>query len=230
MDTAGLQVDPEHPTGTVAVTIQNGEPSFEIRPDSAWDHIEPEAVKGEDTAGLLYHGTLALRSSTSAWALENIRAVLDVPVFIDVNLRDPWWEQRSVLRLAFSSRWLKLNQHEVKRLLSGQDGEFRKGEQFLRDSDTELVVVTEGKDGATAFRRGQDPQSVRPDRRVPVVDSVGAGDAFSSVLILGLLRGWRLELSLERAQQFAEAILGIEGATCTEPAFYQTFIEEWGLS
>jgi fructokinase len=50
-----------------------------------------------------------------------------------------------------------------------------------------LVVVTDGADGATAYRRTGEPVR-RPGRRVTVVDTIGAGDAFTSGLLTGLVR------------------------------------------
>jgi fructokinase len=50
-----------------------------------------------------------------------------------------------------------------------------------------LVVVTHGADGATAYRRTGEPVR-RPGRRVTVVDTIGAGDAFTSGLLTGLVR------------------------------------------
>jgi fructokinase len=50
-----------------------------------------------------------------------------------------------------------------------------------------LVVVTDGPDGATGYRRTGEPVR-RPARRVTVVDTIGAGDAFTSGLLTGLVR------------------------------------------
>jgi fructokinase len=50
-----------------------------------------------------------------------------------------------------------------------------------------LVVVTDGADGATAYRPTGEPVR-RPGRRVTVVDTIGAGDAFTSGLLTGLVR------------------------------------------
>ena len=50
-----------------------------------------------------------------------------------------------------------------------------------------LIVVTDGADGATAYRRERAPMR-RPGRRVTVVDTIGAGDAFTSGLLTGLVR------------------------------------------
>ena len=61
----------------------------------------------------------------------------------------------------------------------------------------------------------------------PVVDTVGAGDAFSAVVLLGLARRWPWPLILQRAQELAGAVVGLRGATSTDPDFYKTFAADW---
>jgi fructokinase len=50
-----------------------------------------------------------------------------------------------------------------------------------------VVVVTEGAHGASAYRDTRRPLH-RPGRRVSVVDTIGAGDAFTAGLLTGLIR------------------------------------------
>jgi fructokinase len=51
----------------------------------------------------------------------------------------------------------------------------------------ELVVVTRGADGASAYRPGRLPLH-RPGLQVVVADTIGAGDAFTSGLLTGFIR------------------------------------------
>lgn len=77
---------------------------------------------------------------------------------------------------------------------------------------------------------GGAPFNVRPGAVKQVVDTVGAGDAFASVLIFGLLQEWSLSRTLERAQAFASSMVSVRGATVNDMAFYQSHLEAWGLT
>ncbi len=72
IDTAGLQLDTQRSTGAVDVRFTDGEPSFDILNDRAWDAIASPpafAVVDRTTPALLYHGVLATRAETSRQTL-----------------------------------------------------------------------------------------------------------------------------------------------------------------
>ena len=77
MDTAGIQLDEELPTGTVSVRVSEGQPDFTINDHQAYDAIDAAegcaAMSGFDVS-LLYHGSLALRGERSRGALEELAA------------------------------------------------------------------------------------------------------------------------------------------------------------
>jgi fructokinase len=82
-----------------------------------------------------------------------------------------------------------------------------------------LVVVTGGPDGATVYRDGAEPLR-RPGRAVDVVDTIGAGDAFTAGLLSGLVRrdlhaaGCVAEMSdAALAEVLDEAVL-VSSVTC----------------
>ena len=230
MDLSGLQKDDSRPTGAVRITIEDGEPGFDIISDQAYDHIDSALLPDPVGTHLLYHGSLALRSEVSRRALEDLRASSSAPTFMDVNLRPPWWEEETVTRLMRAATWVKLNEDELRRLLTAGDNLSEQAAVLQRDGGLALVVVTRGAEGALAYAADGELLIVRPSTAKSVVDTVGAGDAFASVIMLGLSLGWQSRQTLERAQAFASAIVGIRGATISDPAFYRAFQVEWQLS
>jgi fructokinase len=230
MDRAGLQLDSAHATGTVLVSIHNGEPGYEIVADRAWDHIDAAAMPPLPGDGLLYHGSLALRAPASASALEQLRRHLGGAALLDVNLRDPWWQADRVLADIGQADWVKLNGEELHGLRPDAADEAAAVAALQADGGPRLVIVTHGADGATAWLAGAEPLHVAAAAAAAVVDTVGAGDAFASVLLLGRCHGWDLDTTLQRAQAFAAALVGVRGATVRERGFYQDYIHDWGIS
>jgi fructokinase len=91
-------------------------------------------------------------------------------------------------------------------------------------------VVTAGPEGARCFEAGGSRTRVCGQPLDSwLVDTVGAGDAFTAVLVLGTRQGWPPSLALTRAERFARAICRIEGAIPEDPHFYDPYVVEWGL-
>ena len=94
-EAAGLGVDASLPTGQVRVQIEQNEPTYDIIHPVAWDKIHVPARLPE--FALLYHGSLALRSAESRSSCEELRKNASngtTTIFVDVNLRSPWWKAR----------------------------------------------------------------------------------------------------------------------------------------
>lgn len=227
----GLQQDPVHPTGRVQVSLTaDNEPAYDIVADSAYDFIDAAALPPGGDCRLLYHGTLALRNPVSRRALEALKRTAASGTFVDVNLRAPWWNRDDVVaQLLAGVRWTKLNSHELGLLVPEAAGTEAAIELFMRRYAPELLIVTQGDAGALAVSHAGETVRAAPDRRHAVVDTVGAGDAFASVVLLGVMRRWPLPQIMQRAQSFASAIVGRRGATVNDMAFYEPFLEHWEL-
>jgi fructokinase len=223
MDTVGVQLDPSHSTGRVQVDLEDGEPTFHILPDQAYDHLERElAVQLASGAsfGLMYHGSLISRGEFSRSALDGVKQSTGLPVFVDVNLRDPWWQREDVIASVDQARWVKLNQAELELLAGSSD--VATAETFRSDHGLDALIVTRGAKGAVVVG-GSGTFRAAPPMQVEVVDTVGAGDAFSAMFILGLVEGWSTETTLERALEFAAALCTVRGATIRDRGFYTEF-------
>jgi fructokinase len=228
MDTEGLQADRTYPTGRVTVQFEEGEPVYEIAEPSAYDVIE-SAPANAGSFGLLYHGTLALRSRISRQTAEKLKIETRGTVFIDVNLRPPWWERENVLNMVRQAHWVKLNVDELNLLQPASASVAARAATFLSEHRLDGLVLTRGSEGAEIFTANGDHFTARSEAPLEVVDTVGAGDAFASVMILGLTVGWQPAVSLQRAQAFASALVGQRGATVSDPGFYHPFIDDWNL-
>ncbi len=226
MITDGLQRDPDHPTGQVAVNFVDGEPEYDIVANSAWDFIEADHIPDIADNFILYHGSLGLRNQISRNAFKHLQQKSSAECFVDVNFRLPWLKTEIFSDLLGDAKWLKANEQELARLKNTDETET----SFFENNSLELLLITRGSKGAQLIAKHGVQFQVSPEPDVNVVDTVGAGDAFSSIVLLGLLNHWSIEKMLHRALEFANAIVGIRGAISTDKNFYQKFINSWELA
>ncbi len=232
LDTSGMQFTRRHPTGRVVVTPGDGENSFDIPPEQAWDFVDRRHAEkaAQATPPLLYHGTLALRHDTSWRALKGL-AGGGVPSFVDLNLRDPWSTDDRIRWCLLTARWLKLNEHELARVTGAPTGTAEACEQAARTlgltHKLHQVIVTRGAAGVLCV--SEDGATARADAPpvADLVDTVGAGDAVSAVMCVGLLRGWPMDVTLTRAVALAGDICRIRGATTSNLETYERHVRDW---
>ncbi|MFZ4666041.1 MAG: carbohydrate kinase family protein [Prochlorotrichaceae cyanobacterium] len=258
MNCDALQTDVTYPTGLVQVKISDREPHYDIVTNSAYDfideHLLPTIKAKIKTDGILYHGSLGIRNPISLQALQAFKANHQGKIFVDVNLRDPWWQRETLFPLLNDANWVKVNEHELAILLQHLADAFRTGsfptsggetpflsstvmksfvypetldlesdiKKFCQQFDLDIVIVTLGEQGAIVWDKQQFTR-VKPTANIQVVDTVGAGDAFVSVFLLGLSKQWTIGNILEKAQAFAGEIVMRRGATTTDRDFYQSF-------
>lgn len=234
MDESALQLNEKYPTGQVTVHLQEGQPSYDIVADQAYDHIAEESAlmamqqMQQQKPALLYHGSLALRQEESSATLNALlsleKSKTIPPIFLDLNLRAPWWNMSLVEKLLLRATWVKLNDEELcevtqHALVDGPDLHVIAQDLFER-CQLERLIVTLGAQGAFVVSK----EGIVKGRPVPVkniMDTVGAGDAFSAVTIMGILQGWSIQYTLDRALVFAAAICQQRGATAQNLNLYQ---------
>ena len=163
--------------------------------------------------------------------LKSLLDELSMPVFVDVNLRDPWWQAEHISTILKRARWIKVNDEEINILaerFSLSNGSLEAtAQRFQERYDIDLLIVTLGDRGAIAFAAGEEAVQVTQEQNSEIVDTVGAGDAFSSVILLGLLQGWPLTETMQRAQDFASRICQQRGATTSDTALYEEMLGKW---
>jgi fructokinase len=237
METLGVQCNNNHPTGQVRVHFENSSHRFEILPLQAYDFIHPAMVRMAALSVhpvLVYYGTLAQRHDISRRALKTLLRSTDAAKFLDINLRDPWYDERTLGQSLQYADIVKLNDDELVVLADifglQKDNPENRIRELMARFDIMQAVITCGEEGAWQINR--DGKKVEADARnsvAKIVDTVGAGDGFAAVWILGALSRWPMIKTLERANAFAAAICEIRGAIPSHADFYMPFMQKWGL-
>jgi len=197
VDTRWTHIDARRPTGTVSVTLEDGQPSYRISENVAWDHIrlarnDVRTLVDERPRALCF-GTLAQRNDVSRRTLGRLLDALpDAIVFFDVNLRQTFWTGEVVEAGVARATLVKVNGDEA-RVLGGLlfDGACAP-EAFvgavLNRYPVRAVIVTLGAEGCLVRERDQEAVNC-PGVRADVVDAVGAGDAFSAAFLGAWING-----------------------------------------
>lgn len=228
MDTSGIQRDEERPTGKVNIRFEGDTHSFEIEHPSAYDFIDPTPVHemlDHKAVSLLYHGSLALRSQSNQDLLDEMLWESPITVFLDINLREPWWDREQVMRSIRRARYVKLNEDELSILSDSTTatlGEVKAlARQFLEEQAIDALLVTCGSEGAFWITADGLEAYGKHDLTSPIVDTVGAGDAFSGMVLDGILRRRNPEETLNRAVEFAAKVCCMSGATVIDHSLYK---------
>lgn len=216
-------------TGEVQVTLRGGEPTYEILRDRAYDFLQtPADASSRRDVALLYHGSLAWRSEVTRQAIRETRASLHVPVFVDVNIRKGCFDESWLPELLGGAEWAKLNHEELSRIATldlVDEAALETGVDILRDRyGCRNVWLTCAGRGAYGFLLDDAGRSRSIWAAAPpvdnLVDTIGAGDAFSAIAIAGALRKDDPEPTLRRAVSFAAKVCENPGAVSENPDFY----------
>jgi fructokinase len=212
-----VQRDDELPTGFVRVALDahTGEPDYEIVEPAAWDAIAlTDALEQHAAeAAALVFGSLAQRASVSRRTIQRLCETDALRAF-DINLRPPYVDRAVVEHSLRAADVVKLNDEELRRLQNWFDLATSPEEamdDLATTFDCRAVCVTWGREGARLWQDGV--CSHQSGYAVAVADTVGAGDAFLSALLAGLLDGRGGESLLDLANRLGAYVASHAGAS-----------------
>jgi fructokinase len=210
----------EQPTGQVLVKFDApGHPSYEIATDTAWDNLSASdaVLQLAARADAVCFGTLAQRSDTSRRTIHEF--LLATPAgclrVLDINLRPPFWNENIVIESLAAANVLKLNDAELAalgRMLGLKGTEFELLRHLMDRFSLQVVALTRGERGAILMTSSGESSDL-PGQPAAVVDTVGAGDAFTAALVIGRLRGLPLAEINAWANRVAAYVCSQPGAT-----------------
>lgn len=208
------------PTGRVDVTVDKaGHASYVFAPDCAWDGLPWSDSLGGLAAGAsaVCYGTLGSRGATSRATIRRFLAEVPPPALriLDINLRPPFWNVEVIQESIALANVVKCNDDELP-VLAGILGLSGGPEAILRQlvdrHALRLAALTRGANGSLLVA-ADGATSDLPGTPIDVVDTVGAGDAFTAAATLGLLAGWPLERLHAHAERVAAFVCTRAGGT-----------------
>lgn len=231
VDASLVQIDSRHETGRVTVRFEEGQPRYTIHQPAAWDSLElsEEWVQIASAADAVCFGSLAQRGLESRQTIQTLVAQTSascVRVF-DVNLRKPFYTSEVVRESLELATVIKMNDAEVPLVLallgmpvdrdslsrSPDSGDaLRLGATILLEEfrALELVAVTRGDHGSLLVTRKGSHE--HPGIPTQVVDTIGAGDAFTAALTHYLLEGADLATINEMGNRWGSWIASQSGS------------------
>lgn len=181
------------PTGRVLVTLNEaGDAAYTIEENVAWDAIAltPELTACVQKSAAIVFGSLAARGKENLKTLRTLLGLSGPLKVMDVNLRPPFDNPDVVKELARQADLVKMNEEELVRLTTDSMNEPEPSvetriEHLRSLLGNKSICITRGAQGAIAWSEAGYIYGKAP--AVEVVDTVGAGDAFTAALIEGVL-------------------------------------------
>ena len=187
-----------YPTGTVQVTLDNGGvPCYDIKEGVAWDNIPftDDLKRLALSTRAVCFGSLAQRDEVSRATINRFLDTMpdmegQLKIF-DINLRQNFYT-KEVLRESFRKcNVLKINDEEliiISRMFGYPGIDLQdKCWILLAKYNLKMLILTCGTNGSYVFTPGT--VSFQETPKVPVADTVGAGDSFTAAFCSSVLKG-----------------------------------------
>ncbi|MDA0942574.1 MAG: PfkB family carbohydrate kinase, partial [Proteobacteria bacterium] len=186
LSTNFLNVDKNHQTGQVLITLKSGEPDYEILENVAWDYIpfKNDYLKDCNNFDCIVYGSLGIRNDVSYMTLKKLISLSTFKIF-DLNLRQNFYSKLKVNYLLNESDFLKINMEELLKL--GSIFKFKYSdtnsliESIYFKFNLKFICVTNGSINSSIYDGNN--FIIIDSFRVKSIDNLGAGDNFLACFI-----------------------------------------------
>ena len=187
-----------YPTGTVQVTLDdNGIPCYDIKEGVAWDNIPftDDLKRLALSTRAVCFGSLAQRSPVSRATIQRFLDTMpdgeDQIKIFDINLRQGFYTKEILCESMRRCNILKINDEELVTIsrIFGYPGIDLQDKCWilLAKYNLKMLILTCGTNGSYVFTPGV--VSYQDTPKVPVADTVGAGDSFTAAFTSAILSG-----------------------------------------
>lgn len=213
-----IHISDKYETGKCIVTLDEmGIPNYKLLENTAYDFI-PQSIKNEHFDAL-YFGTLALRSCYNYDSLKNLIANnIFREIFVDVNIRPPFYSKESVIFALETASILKISLEELDIVAeisnSKEVKDYREFAEVLSNKyrNLKVIIITLGAEGSFALDCKTQIGHFEKSIPVSVVSTVGAGDSFSAAFLSNFMQLKDITFCLAHANKIASYVVSHKGA------------------
>jgi fructokinase len=240
LDLTQLQMSDTYPTGTVEVTFSaTNQPSYLISRGVAWDFIQltPGLLATVRAADAICFETLPQRHEVSRSTIRSLVEAAPAGCLrvCDINIRMPDCSPEVLHWSAAHADIIKVSEEELPLTFSFLGGLGLPTQQLTPEAasrallenfpDCKLVATTLGAEGSIVTTR--EGTFRHPGFPVKLVDTVGAGDAFTAGLLHAYLRGASPAVMAKIGNLCGSYVAGQQGATPALSAELIASIRAW---
>lgn len=197
-------------TGKCVVSLDSNKiPKYNLLNNVAYDEILCDKIPND--FDVLYFGTLALRNDFNKISLKNLIAShCFKEVFVDVNIRPPFYSKESVEFAVNNATILKISDEELP-IISEILG-IAYGDDFIKNlctkyNNLKFIIITRGDKGSYCFDIDNNTKFTAKSVKVEVASTVGAGDSFSATFLQKYLSGNDIQNCLDFASKISAFVV-----------------------
>jgi fructokinase len=214
-------------TGSVLVSLdEKGIPTYEIKEPVAWDFIDANEtlLATAKLATAICFGSLAQRNEQShktILKIVNSTSTNALRIF-DINLRQHFYTKSIIEASMKACNVLKLNEEELVQLpliLNWKEGQETNTISNINKyfPNIHTLILTKGAEGSSIYNQDGICLSTLGTPNTTIVDTVGAGDAFTAAFVAYILKGHRIAAAHKKAVELAAFVCSQAGAIPLHP-------------
>lgn len=217
----------DYETGSVLVSLdQKGIPTYEIKEPVAWDFIDANEtlLATAKQAAAVCFGSLAQRNEQShktILKIVNSTSTNALRIF-DINLRQHFYTKSIIEASMKACNVLKLNEDELVQLpliLNWKAGQETNIIAHINKyfPNIHTLILTKGVEGSSIYNQDGICLSTLGTPNTTIIDTVGAGDAFTAAFVAYILKGHSIAAAHKKAVELAAFVCSQAGAIPLHP-------------
>ncbi len=222
INTEYIQILENKPTGTVDVKLDtDGKPEYTITENVAWDYItfDEKLARLAGQVDAVCFGSLSQRSKLSRNSVMNFleNAGNGCLRVFDINLRQSFYSKQTINESFELANVLKINDEElvvVADMFGIKGTQISCLDQLAEKKTMETIILTCGANGSIIYHKGQ--VNEHPGIKCRPIDTVGAGDSFTAMAVVGLLSQKNIEQINQQANKLAALVCENHGAMVSQ--------------